>query len=310
MRLPPGFQSTFVQCGPVRLHAVTNNADPSGDPRLPFVFLHGFPEFWIAWEGVFARLAEEFCVVAPDQRGFNLSDAPAGAENYAVPLLVGDLASLAGQLLGHRKFVLCGHDWGASVAYAASFRHPERIAGLVIANGVHPVPFQRALVADAKQRAASQYFHYLRAPDAAAKMAEDSYRRTFGMFEKFSAAPWLTAGLRAEYLAAWSRPGRMDAMLNWYRASPIVVPSQEDTSVTAPLADAPAGRFQVTMPHLLIWGSADIALRPASTKGLEEFAPKLQRLDLADADHWLLHTHAPKIAEAIRAFTRTALPQG
>ena len=310
MRLPAGFHSRFVPCGPVRLHVVCNSEDPVNDPRAPLVFLHGFPEFWVAWEQVFTALSDDFCFVAPDQRGFNLSDAPAGTESYMVPRLVDDLASLTGQLLGERKYVLCGHDWGASVAYAASFRFPERIAGLVIANGVHPVLFQRALIDDPQQRAASQYIHYLRAPEAAAKMAEDGYRRVFGMFEKFSAAPWLNEELRAEYLAAWSRPGRMEAMLNWYRASPLVVPTPQETNASAPLAGAPPDRFQVTMPHLLIWGSADIALRPTSTKGLEEFAAKLRRMELEDAGHWLLHTHAPAIAAAIKAFAGERLAGG
>ncbi len=163
MRVPGGFHSSFVQCGQMRLHVVVNSESPATDARHPLIFLHGFPEFWVAWQEVYVRLADRYCVIAPDQRGYNLSDAPAGIENYEVPRLVGDLVGLADRLVGSRRFLLCGHDWGASVAYAAAFRHPERISGLAIANGVHPVLFQRALLNDPQQCAASQYIHYLQA---------------------------------------------------------------------------------------------------------------------------------------------------
>ena len=40
---------------------------------------------------------------------------------------------------------------------------PRRVAKLAIINGVHPGPFQRSLIEDAAQQAASAYMHELRA---------------------------------------------------------------------------------------------------------------------------------------------------
>ncbi len=137
---------------------------------------------------------------------------------------------------------------------------------------------------------------------AAAKLTEDGSSRLFGMFEKFSPAKWLTPELRRQYAAAWGQPNRLEAMLNWYRASPIVVPQNGQPMPDAPLARAPMQRFHVTMPHLLLWGDADIALLLSSTAGLEAFAPKLQRVALKRADHWLLHTHGERIAQEIARF--------
>jgi epoxide hydrolase 4 len=95
--------------------------------------------------------------------------------------VVADTLSLADRSSPDRPFVLAGHDWGASVAYAFAFRHPDRLTHLVIANGVHPVCFQRAILDDPAQRAASQYVNLLRSDRAEALLSEDGFRRLFGM---------------------------------------------------------------------------------------------------------------------------------
>ena len=138
------FDFGFFDAGEGRLHYAL-----AGDPAGPLILcLHGFPEYWAAWSAVMAELAEDFFVVAPDQRGFNLSFKPQGEEAYRARLLVADLAALADHLSPDRPFVLAGHDWGASVAYAYAFAHPHRLTHLVIANGTHPVCFQRAIIED------------------------------------------------------------------------------------------------------------------------------------------------------------------
>ncbi len=305
--LPKGFHSTYTDCGEVRLHVVHNaratNTDGSlDDLRQPIVFLHGFPEFWAGWKPVLLELSSKYLLIAPDQRGFNLSDAPQRVSDYVPKKLVSDLLAMTSNLLGNRRFVLAGHDWGAAVAYAAAIGVPERLDALVIVNGVHPIPFQRALLEVPTQTAASQYIHYLRREDSAAAMSQDDYRRTFGMFEKFSPAPWLTSEWRHEYQKAWSQPGRLNAMLNWYRSSPVVVPVPGEPVPEAPLLAADPQRFSVKAPHLLIWGMKDIALQPASRAGLEQFAPGYRLVEIADGDHWVIHSHGKQIADEIDQF--------
>jgi pimeloyl-ACP methyl ester carboxylesterase len=305
--LPHGFQSSWSDCGEVRLHVVHNAAHthPDGtldDPRTPIVFLHGFPEYWAAWKPVMRTLATDFLLIAPDQRGYNLSDAPLRVSDYAAKKLVSDLLALSSNLLGNRRFVLAGHDWGASVAYAAAISVPERLLGLIIVNGVHPVLFQKALVENRAQAQASQYFHYLRADDAAERMSQDDFRRTFGMLEKFSATPWLDDEEREGYRKAWSQPGRLNAMLNWYRASPIVVPLDGEPLPPTPLKDGGPDRFGVAAPHLLVWGMQDVALLPVCRAGLERFAPQLSVVEIPDAGHWVIHTHGERVAQEIRTF--------
>lgn len=275
----------------------------AGDRSKPLLIcLHGFPEYWAAWREVMAELQTDFFLVAPDQRGFNLSSKPLGADAYRARNMVADLASLADRFAPGRPFILAGHDWGASVAYAYAMTHPERLTHLIIANGVHPVCFQRAIFDDPDQRAASQYINRLRADDAEAILSEDEYRRLARMVEGFSAAPFFDAPMRAEYLKAWSQPGALTAMLNWYRASPIIVPAPGQPANGPSLLDMPAENFKVPMPHLVIWGALDQALRPSCLQGLERFAPNLTVGRIAQASHWVLHEKPREVADAIRRF--------
>jgi pimeloyl-ACP methyl ester carboxylesterase len=291
-----------VDVGEGRLNVAT-----IGDPERPLVLcLHGFPEYWAAWAGVMEAFAGDFFLAAPDQRGFNLSFRPQGEEAYRTKRLVADIAALADRLSPQRPFVLAGHDWGASVAYAYAFAHPGRVSHLVIANGAHPVCFQRAILEDAGQRAASQYFHTLRAPGAAARMAENDFARTLKMLAGFSRTDWLTPALAAQYRAAWAQPGAMEAMLHWYRSSPILVPRPDEEAGDAPLLSVPAERVTVAMPHLVVWGEADEALRPACLEGLDRFAPDLTVRRVPDAGHWILHEKPGEVARLMREFIGSA----
>ncbi|RIK86246.1 MAG: alpha/beta hydrolase [Hyphomicrobiales bacterium] len=283
--------------------AVRLNVAMAGDPAAPLIVcLHGFPEYWAGWAPVMAGLAGDFRLAAPDQRGFNLSSKPEGVGSYRVGHMVADLASLADSLSPGRPFALAGHDWGASVAYAYAMAHPRRLSHLVIANGVHPVCFQRAILDDEAQRRASQYINRLRAPDAEALLSQDGFRRLLRMIEGFSQAPFMDDAARAAYVEAWSQPGALTGMLNWYRATPLVVPPVGEPAGEVPILAMPDDAFMVRMPHLVVWGEADRALRPSCLDGLDRFAPDLSVERIADAGHWLLHEKPAQVAAAIRAF--------
>ena len=58
------------------------------------VMIHGFPDYWYSWRHQMEALNDRFRVAAVDQRGYNRSDRPKGVENYAMPLLVQDVAAV------------------------------------------------------------------------------------------------------------------------------------------------------------------------------------------------------------------------
>ena len=103
---------------------------------------------------------------------------------------------------------MVGHDWGGSVAYAMAIAAPRRVAKLAVINGVHPGPFQRALIEDPAQQPASSYMHELRAGDAEGMLSADGFAGLLAKMARFGDMAWLTPVKRAAYLEAGRRRAR------------------------------------------------------------------------------------------------------
>ena len=184
------------------------------------LLLHGFPEYSGAWAELAPLLAARYRVIAPDQRGYGQSWAPPEVAAYAASALVDDMRALLDHVAPGQAVTVMGHDWGAAVAYALAIRDPGRVARLIVANGVHPAPFQRALAAGGAQSTASQYIEALRAEGSEERLAADDFDGLMRLFSAHMDLSWMTPEKRAAYKAEWARPGRLRGMVNWYRASP------------------------------------------------------------------------------------------
>jgi pimeloyl-ACP methyl ester carboxylesterase len=271
----------------------------SGDPTLPhLLLLHGFPEYGGAWDELSVRLSPHFHCIAPDQRGYGRSPAPAEVSAYTTSELVGDMAAL----IGDQPLTVLGHDWGAAVAYGLAMFRPELVQRLIIMNGVHPAPFQREIAAGGAQTAASQYIHYLRKEGSEDALAADNFAKLQSLFSAHMDMGWMQGARLDAYKEAWGQPGRMRGMVNWYRASPLRVGEPGVPLTNIP--DLPKEKLMVRCPHLLIWGAEDTALLPETTEGLEDYAPDLTRIEIAGADHWLHHQKPDKVAAAILSWTQ------
>ncbi|MGB1389702.1 MAG: alpha/beta fold hydrolase [Paracoccaceae bacterium] len=273
-----------------------------GNPENPpLLMLHGFPEYGGAWAELAPLLTDQFYCIAPDQRGYGQSWAPTEVENYTGAALTSDMAALIAHY-GDKVTVL-GHDWGAAVAYGLAMFYPQLVDRLIILNGVHPVPFQRALATGGAQTEASQYITYLRQPDSHEKLAANNLEKMITFFSARMAFNWLSPERLEEYRTEWARPGRLNGMINWYRASPLLVPKPGEPLQELP--SWPKEKMMVRCPHLLIWGLGDKALLPEVTDGLEEFAPDLTRIEMEDVDHWLCHQKPHEVAAHILNWTAT-----
>jgi pimeloyl-ACP methyl ester carboxylesterase len=274
-----------------------------GDPAAPLLlFLHGFPEYSGAWDEVLPAFSGQFHAVAPDQRGYARSSKPDRVEAYRVKNLVRDVLALADRLSPGRPSALVGHDWGAAVAYAAAIAAPARISRLAVVNGVHPGPFQRALIEDDAQRQASSYMHYLRDARAEERLSANGFEKLLGMIARFGPQPWFTPQTQARYVEAWSPPGALTGMLNWYRASPLVVPRPGEAVDPAKVPKFDAAVLRVRMPHLVIWGMDDRALLPVSRASLADYCDNLTVREIAGADHWVVHQRTGDVIDLIRGF--------
>src|SRR5262249_33501274 len=127
--LPPGCEEGYADVGGLRLHYVAGGTGPL------VLLLHGFPEFWYSFRFQLPALQPHCRVVAPDLRGYNLSDKPPGG--YDVATLAADVRGLI-EALGEREASVVGHDWGGIVAWTFALRYPDYTRRLAIVNAPHP----------------------------------------------------------------------------------------------------------------------------------------------------------------------------
>lgn len=275
----------------------------AGEPGAPLVlFLHGFPEYSGAWDDVLPAFAGKVHAVAPDQRGYARSSKPQSLEAYAIKPLVRDILALGERLSPDRPFALVAHDWGASVAYATAISTPARISKLVIINGVHPGPFQKALLESDDQRKASAYINFFRSPKAEERLSANGFEAMLNILTYFGPQPWLTPQKQAGYIEAWSAPGAVTGMLNWYRATPLVVPKVGEVVDPASVPRLDAAQLRVRMPHLVIWGMDDRALLPITRANLADYCDDLTVHEVAGADHWIVHQKTAEVINHLRDF--------
>jgi pimeloyl-ACP methyl ester carboxylesterase len=280
---------------------VTLNVALAGDQANPAVILlHGFPESHRTWREVAPRLDDDFYLVMPDQRGFAGSDLPQEVEAYKTDLLVDDIFALA-DALAIEQFALVGHDWGGAVAWAATLRCDPRLTRHAIVNSPHPVIFQKSLIESPEQRAASQYITAFRAPGFEKMVEGKGFNWFFDTtFARHVDMSLISESEKRQYLADWSQPGAFNAMLNWYRASRVIVPPP---GVTVPLPDWLLRSFpDVTVPTLVIWGMKDSALLPIQLDGLEELVEDLTVVRLPDVGHFAPWDSGEEVAGALELF--------
>jgi pimeloyl-ACP methyl ester carboxylesterase len=266
----------------------------------PIILLHGFPESHRTWRGVAPLLEDRFRLVMPDQRGFAGSDRPEGADAYRTDKVVADIFALA-DALGIDRFALVGHDWGGAAAWAAAIRGDPRVERLGIINSPHPVIFQKSLIEDPGQRAASQYMNAFRAPGFEQAVEAMGFKtffdKTFGGHVDLALIP---DDEKRRYIAEWSAPGALTAMLNWYRASSLVVPAP---GATVPIPDWVLGPFpKVRIPTLVVWGMRDPALLPLQLEGLDRLVNDLTIVRLPDAGHFAPWEAPEAVAQALAPF--------
>ena len=236
----------FVLAGGLRFHYV--EAGPKDGPLV--LLLHGFPEFFYSWRHQIPSLAARgLRVVAPDLRGYNLSDKPRGADAYDLDRLAGDVVGLIAAF-GAERADIVGHDFGGAVAWHTAMHHGERVRRLAVLNCAHPVDMGRALLRDPRQLLRSWYmflFQIPRVPELILGGGRVPRMLRRAMVRKDA----LTDEDAARYAAAFEEPGALTAALDYYRAAFRRLPRARHER-HPPL---------VTAPTLVLWGERDVALR-------------------------------------------------
>jgi pimeloyl-ACP methyl ester carboxylesterase len=287
----PMIKHQYAEVNGVRLHYAA-----AGGGKL-ILFLHGFPEFWYAWKDQLTEFGRDHLAVAPDMRGYNLSSKPTDIEQYRVKYLVEDVKALS-EKLGHKRFILVGHDWGGAVAWAFAMRYPERLEKLIIINAPHPAIFQRELAQNPYQQRASQYMLMFRSPQAESILSANNYAALVqAVLSEGLKRGHFTEEDKKAYLEAWSQPGALTGGLNYYRAMRVGPDINQQAGPSAEFES-----FAVKVPTLVIWGEKDTALLTGNLNGLEEYVPNLTIKRIPDGSHWVVHEKPELINSLIRGF--------
>lgn len=248
----------------------------NGDPVL---LLHGWPQDARSWQTVAHRLAEEgLQVIVPNQRGYSPDARPEGVENYHTDVLAQDVLSIA-EALGHERFHLVGHDWGASVAWVVAAKHPERLLSLTAVSVPHLAAYNEALSVDPDAQERAKYIGLLRRPGKAEEvLLEDDGARIRAMYGGDVPLTDVDA-----YIDRLSQPGALTATLNWYRA------------MTADLGSLPA----VPVDTTFIWGAHDLAIGRYGAERCADHVTGDYRFVEVDAGHWLPDTHPDLVVDEV-----------
>jgi epoxide hydrolase 4 len=283
-------ETTFLSGDGVQLHTVL--AGPEDGPLA--ILLHGFPECWYSWRHQIPVLAQAgYRVAIPDQRGYNLSDKPAGVGAYQIDHLVADVASLI-QTLGRSQATLIAHDWGGAVAWRLAMDQPEAVEKLVVLNAPHPVIFAKALRQDRAQQCRSWYMFVFQVPCLPEALLSLSPRTTARLFLRETAVrrEAFTGDDLEIMSAALAQSGALRAMVHWYRASFRHRPAKRARAIEA--------------PTLVIWAEEDVALGKSLTYGLEPWVPDLTIHYVPACGHWVQNEAPEEVNDQVLAFLQAS----
>lgn len=267
------------------------------------VLCHGFPELAYSWRHQMRALVQAgFHVIAPDQRGYGASDAPASIEDYGLEHLTGDLAALL-DAFGIERAVFAGHDWGGFVTWAMPAMFPERVAGLIGVNTPY-VPFPTTgLLRKAFTEDERLYILWFQQPGVAEAVLDRNPRLVFeklmcraapprgdmvqagraggdaNPFRRLDtmkpAGPALLSEVEIDvYAHGYARNG-FRGPINWYR------------NVDRNRARFPdVGTRPLSLPSLMITAEWDAALPPSMAKHMPSLLSDLEIHMIPGCGHW------------------------
>jgi len=285
----PALQERMISANGIRLHTMMQ-----GEHGPLVILLHGFPEYWYSWRQYLPFLAEAgYRVVAPDLRGYNLSDKPKGMTHYQTPILARDIYELI-HALGEEKAMLVGHDWGAAIAWIVAMYYPQAVEKLVICNVPHPASFAKG-IRTWRQLRKSWYIFAFQLPWLPEYVMQ---RNLYGTLERILRGSAMRKEAFSDddlrlYAEALGQSGALTAALNYYRAL-------VRWSWRVPVQP-------ITAPTQIIWGEDDVALGKELTYSTKEFVPDLRIHYIPHCGHWVQQEALEEVQQVLLRFLSAQL---
>ena len=245
------------------------------------LLVHGFPDDHSVWRRqIPALVAAGYRVIAPDTRGCGESAAPSGRRHYTLDLLVGDLIGLL-DLLGVEKVRLVGHDWGAIIGWQLALRHPERVDRFMALSVGHPTAYAHGSL---EQKRKGWYVFFFMVPGV------PEWLLRLGGWWVFRAVTGYDDEV-AHWVARLTRPGRLTAAINYYRAN------------FRALLRTPYPPVRV--PVMGVWSSGDRFLAEAQMIDTERYVDAAWRYERVEGvNHWLQLTAPERVNALMLDFLR------
>ncbi|MGV9771624.1 alpha/beta fold hydrolase [Streptosporangium sp. NPDC003464] len=258
----------------------------------PLVLLHGWPQTSHCWRRLIPELAGEFTVVAPDLRGYGLTDKP--RSGFDKRTMAADIRALV-HSLGHTSVTLIGHDRGARVAHRYALDHPGEVDRLAVLDIIPTREMWRRFDTRTGLALGAWHWAFHLQPDLPERLAGADVAGYLGhFFEKWTVR---RAALEVEeYVRAFSRPGALRAGFDDYRASFPDDAAHDD-------ADWDAGK-RLEMPVLALWGSSGL---PAGVPVLDvwrDYARDVRGAEIPDCGHFLAEEQPDAVLEHLRDFLK------
>ncbi|MDQ3253080.1 MAG: alpha/beta hydrolase [Acidobacteriota bacterium] len=301
INLESSIRHGYAQVGDVRLHYVER-----GNGEQLVILLHGFPECWYSWRHQLTALGERFRVVAPDMRGYNLSDKPPRVEDYRMTALVQDVLSLI-RHCGARQAVIVGHDWGAAVAWELARRHPEYVSKLAALQVPPLAAWSNNLTL--KQLLRSWYMFFFQLPRVPEWwIGAQDFAGVERMFKRTARRGTFTETDIATLKSALRQPGALTASINYYRANLRSLITRRKGGDEYAIGNMDAigdvnARHVVRVPTLFIYGERDFAIVPETVRGVSRYVDAPYReVRLANSGHWVQQESPSEVNAALLSF--------
>ena len=258
----------------IHANGLTHAVFDAGEQHAPVaLLLHGFPDSHSLWEPMVPQLIDAgYRVIAPDMRGFGETDMASNKAAYEIMSgAVPDMLEIMGKL-NISSTHLVGHDFGAPVAWALAANYPDTFVSLTALSVGHSRAFVEA-GADQKRKSWYILLHQLRG------LCEATYKFSNWRFPR---SHWAAHPDIEGAIALLSRPGRLTAGIDWYRANISL------SRIISPPPSGTNGEEIVRIPTLGVWSDGDKYLVESQMTASEQFVDAPWRYARIDgASHWI-----------------------
>jgi pimeloyl-ACP methyl ester carboxylesterase len=286
------FRSEFLQIRGLRYHI--RHWGEEGAPKLFMV--HGWMDVSASFQFMVDCLRRDWHVIAPDWRGFGLTDN-SGSDTYWFPDYMGDLDAILAHFSPNEAVNLLGHSMGGNVVTTYAGVRTERIARLINLEGVG-MPATRP---EQAPRRYEKWLDELRTPPVL---------RTYGSRAEVAARLQKTnprlSDARADFLSQhWSResaPGVWEILGDPAHKgiSPLLYHVEEIMACWSRIA-APTLYLEAEDTDLWRWMGKKEEARVEIDRRIATI-PQVSTRMIPDAGHMLHHDQPEMLAEIIESF--------